>query len=525
MRNMGSVNFKLRDAEGFTGHLAQSPDWRQESSASSSMTFYDTFDWRLYRKSILLVLREEGDCRKLCCNSFSGNLLALLDSPPVPGFAWDLTGGKLRQVLEPIVKMRRLLPQATLHSRQQLWALLNDEGKTVLRLLVSSEREAEDATGSRQPLCPCLELFPVKGYGFALEQLSSQLMEANFTASIEQRKPLEEILQVLGRQPQDYSSKLELDLQPQLSGRQSLCLILLTLLDVLKRNLHGIQADVDTEFLHDFRVAIRRTRSALGQLKGLLPAQQVEPYRRDFAWLGGITGPMRDLDVYLLNFSSYCKLLPEIQRENLDPFRRFLEKRRNQELGTLKTHLKSRRFNEMATEWQNLLQRELESVSPMTEEDRPVRKVADRRIWKLFRRCIKEGGAIQPQSPAEDLHELRKTCKKLRYLLEFFQSLYPPDSMADLIGALKGLQDNLGEIQDFEVQSESMRTFGLEMAEKGVATPATLLAMGMLSENLRQRQLRAREAFFERFASFCNSENRCLFRQLFKTSKKGASEE
>jgi CHAD domain-containing protein len=32
---------------------------------------------------------------------------------------------------------------------------------------------------------------------------------------------------------------------------------------------------------------------------------------------------------------------------------------------------------------------------------------------------------ITEQSRDEDLHELRKTCKKFRYLIEFFHNYYP----------------------------------------------------------------------------------------------------
>jgi len=44
----------------------------------------------------------------------------------------------------------------------------------------------------------------------------------------------------------------------------------------------------------------------------------------------------------------------------------------------------------------------------------PDKLVADQRIWKIYRRAMKEGQAIAETSPDEDLHELRKTCEKLR---------------------------------------------------------------------------------------------------------------
>ena len=39
--------------------------------------------------------------------------------------------------------------------------------------------------------------------------------------------------------------------------------ILLRLLDTIDANVAGVLADTDTEFLHDLRVSVRRTRSAL----------------------------------------------------------------------------------------------------------------------------------------------------------------------------------------------------------------------------------------------------------------------
>ena len=45
----------------------------------------------------------------------------------------------------------------------------------------------------------------------------------------------------------------------------------------------------------------------------------------------------------------------------------------------------------------------------------------------VYKQMVKMGSSIDDDSPAEDLHELRKVGKELRYLLEFFASLYPAD--------------------------------------------------------------------------------------------------
>ncbi|MCK7497847.1 MAG: CHAD domain-containing protein [Comamonadaceae bacterium] len=59
-------------------------------------------------------------------------------------------------------------------------------------------------------------------------------------------------------------------------------------------------------------------------------------------------------------------------------------------------------------------------------------------------------------SPDHDLHRLRITGKKLRYLVEFFRDLYPAAEIDLLIKAMKGIQDFLGEYQDCTVQQEHL---------------------------------------------------------------------
>ena len=78
---------------------------------------------------------------------------------------------------------------------------------------------------------------------------------------------------------------------------------------------------------------------------------------------------------------------------------------------------------------------------------------------------VKMGQAIDDDSPAEDLHELRKVGKELRYLLEFFASLYPAEVVKPFVKSLKGLQDQLGRFQDREVQANALRELAPEVAE------------------------------------------------------------
>jgi CHAD domain-containing protein len=127
---------------------------------------------------------------------------------------------------------------------------------------------------------------------------------------------------------------------------------------------------------------------------------------------------------------------------------------------------------------------------------------------------MRDGNAITDDSPAEALHDLRKRCKELRYLLEFFATLYDPAVIARLVKAMKSLQDNLGEFQDSQVQRESITAYAEQLLARGDVPAATFMAMGQVAEALRARQLRARVEFATRFATFSSRGTRGRFAAL-----------
>jgi len=317
--------------------------------------------------------------------------------------------------------------------------------------------------------------------------------------------------------------KSDLTLQAAMPAGEAVRKILLNQLEAMQANEEGVLSARDPEFLHDFRVAVRRSRTALGRLKKCLPPTVLETFRPEFARLGEITGPARDLDVFLLRFSDFRESLPEEFRDALEPFRRFLETHRRDEQGRLAEELTSVRYRQMKEEWRAfLLEGGAQEFPPAA--GLPLAEAASQRIGKALRRALREGEAIGKDSAPEELHEVRKTCKKLRYLLEFFQDLYPPPVTAPLIRALKTLQDNLGEHQDLHVQAEALERFAGLMAEEGEVPPRSLLAMGMLIEGMRHRQEEARNEFAGRFAGFSCKENRRLFKEMLSGPKPSGKE-
>ena len=111
---------------------------------------------------------------------------------------------------------------------------------------------------------------------------------------------------------------------------------------------------------------------------------------------------------------------------------------------------------------------------------------------------------------------MRIACKKLRYLLEFFRSVFEPQRVAPLVRSLKGLQDYLGEFNDLTVQQRELRAMAAEMHGRGVGSTNTVLAMGGLIGRLEQRQADLKRRLLEAVRSFVGKPNRAAFRELLR---------
>jgi CHAD domain-containing protein len=328
---------------------------------------------------------------------------------------------------------------------------------------------------------------------------------------------LSEALRALGRRPGDYSNKVDTDITAAQPASQAAATILLRLLDTIDANVAGVLADTDTEFLHDLRVSVRRTRSALKLFGDVLNGKEVAYFAAEFKWVGDLTTPIRDLDVHLLDFDDTARTLNAAKPDDLEPFRAYLEQRRRREFRVLTRGLKSARFTELSGRWREKLTA-IKDGKPSSGGGTTGALAAERtRI--AFTKVARRGAAITAESPAESLHDLRKRCKELRYALEFFAPLYDRATQAKVVGELKRLQDCLGEFQDTEVQIGEIRALATAMLAAGEAPAVTLLAMGEVTAGLVSRQRVAREDFGRRFAAFAGIDGQRRMSALLRGSR------
>ena len=97
--------------------------------------------------------------------------------------------------------------------------------------------------------------------------------------------------------------------------------------------------------------------------------------------------------------------------------------------------------------------------------------------------------------------------------MEFFQSLYSENQIKHFIKNLKGLQEVLGNFQDYAVQENNLKQFSEEMLNNHLHAN-TLLAMGVLIQNLDTLRSGARKDFSVKFSTFKHEENHSAFKSL-----------
>jgi CHAD domain-containing protein len=466
--------YLLPDGLDLDRALAPHLDVRAEPARKAAWTFYDTFDGRLHAAGLIL---RHGDRRLALLERATGAERASApaeQAPPKRLLAADLPPA-LQALLAPEIEVRALTPRARITARSRRLAVLNEDEKTVVRL----DEEAPEGLRAR------LYATAVRGYDEDLARVR-QVLDSTLELAETDQPLADEAIVAAGAAPAGVSSKLELQLRAGEPAGAAAEKVLARTREIVGANLPGSLADVDSEFVHDLRVANRRARSLLRQLQAVFPPVPLRDLRDELRWIQQVTGDTRDLDVQLLDFEDYE------QREALAPLHGVLERRRARAFAAMKRALTSERMTAVLAAWADL------RALPDTP---PVEAVAGERIGKVYRRMVKMGGAIDDQSPPEALHDLRKLGKELRYLLEFFGGLFAADTVKPMLRSLRALQDVLGRHQDFEVQADTLRELTQEVAERPGGADA-LLAMGVLIDGLAREQARARAQFASQFDDF-----------------------
>ncbi|MCB1262628.1 MAG: CHAD domain-containing protein, partial [Acidimicrobiales bacterium] len=213
-------------------------------------------------------------------------------------------------------------------------------------------------------------------------------------------------------------------LDGQESAAAGLARLLGAELDVVVAEAPGIVADDDIEHLHRWRVAIRRSRSILAATDGVLDDGAIRHLRRDLRALIRVSGPLRDLDVWLRDLDA---ILAGVGGD-LSAVRSLLERDRDAARAAQLALLASDEHRAVLADWSDLVAAGAVGREPWGEasslgEAPSLGAVAASALDDAHRRVRRRGRRVLEGGPPAAVHDLRKRAKDLRYLVESFAPL------------------------------------------------------------------------------------------------------
>jgi CHAD domain-containing protein len=445
-------------------------------------TLLDTFDGRVGRAGARLTHAVVDGHSIIAWKAGSTGSELAVQVPQPASFAWELPDCALSRVLAPVIGPRRLLPQAEAEECGSVLDVLDNRGKTVARVRIESgQARLPTPRGVWQPLPAMVTLSGLRGYRDQYERLVPILQSRPGISACPEGVQGVIRRHIGAEEPRDVSS-LRLDLAPGVRADVAARRIHLALLEVMLGNQPGVQANLDSEFLHDFRVAVRRTRSLLGQIRQVFGEDAVAHFSSEFSWLGKLTGPPRDLDVLILTLRERRNS----PFEGLDALVRLLEQTRRQEHDRLVDALNADRFTRLASDWKAFLTQPISLQPPAPNARRRLADVVFERAWRLSRRIRRGAASLDEATAADAVHDLRVEAKKLRYLVDVAPGAGDDGDVKEVVVALKALQRVLGDFNDAHVQERRLIECRGAIAATGAAH-SSLAAIDRLAEQARER--------------------------------------
>ena len=318
------------------------------------------------------------------------------------------------------------------------------------------------------------------------------------------------LLEAIGATPPRDPSHFDVQLKRSVRADDGARQIHRALFDIMRANEDGVRADLDTEFLHDYRVAVRRTRCLLGQLREVFPDEKVAHFRSEFRWLARATAPPA-ISTCCCSSSARCAK-PGTDVESLSVFVRGRQRRAHR---ALVRQLNSDRYRSLLAEWRDLLRDGPTVIPEPARAALPLFDVSSPRIRRLYRRMIEHASVIDADTPANALHEIRLDAKKLRYLIDATRSLYPRRQVDRIIRSLKKVQSVLGDFNDARVQEQHLLDCGRALAKGRGAESGVQDLVARLAQQAHSRSVSLREPILREFEHFCEGDLSSQVRRLF----------
>lgn len=439
-------------------------------------TLLDRADGALREQGVSLEWQTTSNGHRLSWRDGPRNPISVPLEAPAPRYATDVPQGLLRRRLLESVGHGTLVEIASVRGSAQHVRLIDQEQKTVCVVSVERGTGLNTEGERRLRLDERVRVVPVKGYAALATRIAAHLSEEpGWQASREAL--VDEAIRRMGR-----NSTTEVGTR------------IADLLRSMEKHRKAIDPAGDPEELHDFRVCLRRIRTLFAQIE---PSSTPPSIAAEFKWLGRVSGKARDFDVQAQD-------LRRMLRERCARFRaahpqieKLIEARRLDSHLELRNALASRRYARLLRSARG----EVGNASPRQRSagDRAASARAPIGAADLYRKALRQGRGLGPHAPDEKFHRLRKTIKKLRYLLEARSAANNGSRALGGIRSLKGMQTILGDLNDISVQVELLEALREDFAAGVGDSHDTASCIVVLLESAAERRLGLKTAFTRHF--------------------------
>ncbi len=278
---------------------------------------------------------------------------------------------------------------------------------------------------------------------------------------------------------------------------------------IMKHNLDGIvqweplaRSWDDIEGVHQVRVCLRRMRSAFVPFRPAVPRAAAGSWAEEMRWLAGQLGHARDLDVFIAE--GLAVLHGRLPLPGEGKVRALAERKRAGAYEQVRAMIDGDRFNRFKQDFDAWLEARAWRDAGSGDKHRKssdasvvpfARKQLDRQLHK-----VRSAGSNVDRDSADQMHQLRIECKKLRYTADFFTPVF--QGMDEFIGHMKGLQNLLGVMNDVVVMPGLLT----ELLD-GEDDPDVLRYAGGLAGWRTRQYFEIKDTFDARWDEFIHAKN------------------
>ncbi|GAB7526553.1 CHAD domain-containing protein [Paraburkholderia sp. 2C] len=222
----------------------------------------------------------------------------------------------------------------------------------------------------------------------------------------------------------------------------------------------------DVEFIHQMRVAQRRLKTAAKMFPAWIDGRWTTRVEPRFKWLSDLLGEARDWDVFT------DSTLPELGKADVDAAawdatREAAEQRRMDARKQVQEAMRSPVYAELALAWLEWISDLSLRGTPEKARGRSLRKYVKKRIEKHYKRVTRETKLTALDAATR--HKVRIQAKRLRYTIEFFESIVSHKTRRDVSKTLSRMQSVLGDGNDAVVALHFLEELGVPPYQLGFA--------------------------------------------------------